>query len=71
MATGAWLTKCRELKHRYLHHIDEEEDEHFPDFAKHLTQDDREFMELVFDRRKAAETEAAQITPEKKEDAKE
>lgn len=29
MSSGAWLTKFRQLKHDYLHHIDEEEDEHF------------------------------------------
>ena len=71
MASGAWLTKFRQLKHDYLHHIDEEEEEHFPDFAKHLTQEDREFMEKVFDRRKKAEKAAAEVTPERKEDAKE
>jgi len=71
MAMGAWLVKFRQLKHDYLHHIDEEEDEHFPDFAKHLTADDREFMEMVFDRRKRAEKADAEVTPEKKEDARE
>ncbi|MBO9602427.1 MAG: hemerythrin domain-containing protein [Novosphingobium sp.] len=71
MATGAWLTKFRQLRHHYLHHIDEEEQEHFPDFAEHLTRDDREFMELVFERRKAVEKETAEVTPEAKEDAKE
>jgi hypothetical protein len=70
MATGAWLAKFRELKHRYLHHIDEEEEEHFPDFAKHLTSDDEAHMRTVFERRKAAEEAAAEVTPERKEDAK-
>lgn len=71
MATGAWLNKFRQLKHEYLHHIDEEEEEHFPDFAKHLTRDDREFMEKVFERRKREEKAQAEVTPERKEDAKE
>lgn len=70
MASGAWLTKFRQLKHDYLHHIEEEEDEHFPDFAKHLTREDREYMEKVFDRRKKVEEAAAEVTPERKEDAK-
>ena len=71
MASGAWLTKFRELAHRYTHHIDEEEDEHFPDFAEHLTEDDVAHMERVFERRKQAEKAAAEVTPEKMEDAKE
>lgn len=71
MATGAWLTKFKELKHDYLHHIEEEEDEHFPDFAKHLTDEDRAFMRGVFERRKRSEKAEAKVTPEKKEEAKE
>jgi hypothetical protein len=71
MATGAWLTKFRELKHRYLHHIGEEEDEHFPDFAKYLTSEDEAHMRAVFERRKVAERAEAEVTPERKEDAKE
>ncbi len=70
MTTGAWLTKFKQLKHEYLHHISEEEDDHFPEFAKHLTDEDRKFMEMVFERRKHAEKDAAEITPESKEDAK-
>ncbi len=71
MASGAWLVKFRQLKHDYLHHIDEEEEEHFPDFAEHLTKEDEIFMKRIFERRKAAETAEAEVTPERKEDAKE
>jgi hypothetical protein len=71
MATGAWLTKFRELDHRYRHHIDEEEEEHFPDFAEHLTDEDCAHMRAVFERRKKAEKAEAEVTPEKMEDAKE
>ncbi|KPL67363.1 hemerythrin HHE cation-binding protein [Erythrobacter sp. SG61-1L] len=71
MASGAWLVKFRQLKHDYLHHIDEEEEEHFPDFAEHLTRDDEVHMEEVFERRKSAEKAQAEVTPERKEDAKE
>ena len=70
MATGAWLQKFRQLQHDYIHHIDEEENEHFPDFAKHLTKDDEEHMKKVFDIRKVEEKSEAEVTPEKKEDAK-
>lgn len=71
MATAAWLTKFKQFKHRYLHHIEEEEDDHFPDFAKYLTEEDSEYMRSVFDRRKRAEKADAQVTPKKMEDAKE
>ena len=71
MASGAWLMKFRELDHRYRHHIDEEEEEHFPDFAKHLTEDDCAHMRTVFERRKKTEKAQAEITPETMEEAKE
>lgn len=68
---AAWRTKFAELDHRYRHHIKEEEDEHFPDFEGHLTDEDRAWMRSVFDRRKRAETAEAEITPEPKDAAKE
>lgn len=71
MASGGWLIKFKEFDHRYRHHIDEEEDEHFPEFADYLTEEDREWMRSVFDRRKREEKAEAKVTPEKKEDAKE
>lgn len=71
MASGAWLQKFKALEHDYLHHIDEEEDDHFPDFAKRLSEDDERHMRAVFDRRKAQEKAGASVTPEKREHAKE
>lgn len=71
MATGGWLTKFKSFDDRYRHHIEEEEDEHFPDFAKYLTDEDERHMKSVFDRRKKEEKAEAEVTPEKKEDAKE
>lgn len=71
MASGAWLVKFRQLRHDYLHHIDEEEEEHFPDFAGYLTREDEVFMEKIFERRKAVEMAEAEVTPERKEDAAE
>ena len=70
MSSSAWMSKFKQLKHDYLHHIDEEEDEHFKDFEKHLTKEDEDHMREVFDRRKDAESESAELTPEKFEDAK-
>ena len=71
MSEGGWLTKFKTFDHDYRHHIDEEEEEHFPDFAKHLTDEDMKHMRSVFDRRKQEEKAEAEVTPEKKEDAKE
>ncbi len=71
MSSGAWLTKFKSFEHRYRHHIDEEEEDHFPDFEQHLTEADEEHMEKVFERRKQEEKAEAEVTPEKKEDAKE
>ena len=71
LASSEWTAKFEQLAHDYRHHIDEEEDEHFPDFAKHLTDDDRAHMRSVFERRKRAEKAHAEVTPEKVEDAKE
>jgi len=70
MSSDAWLEKFKELRHRYEHHIDEEEEEHFPDFADHLTDENREHMKRVFERRKKEECAEAEVTPEKMEDAK-
>lgn len=71
MSSSAWLHKFKDLDHDYRHHIDEEEEEHFPDFATHLDDHDREHMRSVFERRKKEEKGEAEVTPEKKEEAKE
>ena len=71
MSSSAWMAKFKQLDHDYRHHIEEEEDEHFPDFAKHLTEKDVEHMKSVFERRKNEEKADAEVTPEKKEEAKE
>ena len=62
MATGAWLTKFKEMRHRYEHHIEEEEQEMFPaaekEFSKKLAQE----LGAKFDRRKPAELEVAEAS---------
>lgn len=70
MSSSAWMAKFKQLDHDYRHHIDEEEDDHFPDFADYLTDEDRSHMQAVFERRKDAEKAEAEVTPEKLEDAK-
>lgn len=71
MSEGGWLTKFKTFAHDYRHHIDEEEEEHFPDFENYLEDDDMKHMRQVFERRKKDEKAEAEVTPEKKEDAKE
>lgn len=56
----AWRKKFAEMKKRYLHHIDEEEEEMFPDAAKELTAADEERLGKLFAKRKPAELERAQ-----------
>lgn len=69
MSSGAWLTKFRDLRDCYLHHIDEEEAKNFPDYARYLTEADEQHMRMVFDRRKREEKAAAEVTPQRFEDA--
>lgn len=71
MSSSAWLAKFKDLRHRYEHHIEEEEDDHFPDFAQYLTDADLAHMRSVFQRRKDAECDDQEVTPEEMEDAKE
>ena len=71
MSSSAWMAKFKQLDHDYRHHINEEEEDHFPDFEQHLTKDDRAHMDAVFERRKAEEKSEAEVTPEAKDDAKE
>jgi hemerythrin superfamily protein len=68
--SAEWMDKVKDLKHDYLHHIDEEEEEHFPDFSTYLTKADEQHMREVFDRRKKAEAREAEVTPEAREEAK-
>lgn len=56
----AWRKKFAELKKRYMHHIDEEEEEMFPDAAKDLTAEEEDKLGKLFAKRKPAELERAQ-----------
>ena len=62
MSSSAWLTKFKEMRHRYLHHIDEEEEEMFPAADKGLSDDCEEEIAETFEKRKPAELEAAEGT---------
>jgi hemerythrin-like domain-containing protein len=70
MASSVWLTKMKNLRDEYLHHIDEEEKEIFIAVEKELNEDDKKYMAEVFERRKIAESKKAEVTPKKLEDHK-
>jgi hypothetical protein len=55
MSSGAWLMKFKDMRHRYLHHIDEEEEEMFPSAAKTLSAEAEREMAKTFEKRKPKE----------------
>ncbi|MBD2842057.1 hemerythrin domain-containing protein [Erythrobacter rubeus] len=71
MDSPGWLQNFKQLDDRYRHHINEEEDDHFPDFAEQIDDAMDKEMTETFDERKEAEKKAAEVTPEKAENAKE
>lgn len=56
----AWDAKFGELRHRYEHHIEEEEDEMFPAAAERLSDDATARLASVFERRKPRELARAE-----------
>ncbi|MGE4303828.1 MAG: hemerythrin domain-containing protein [Novosphingobium sp.] len=64
MSSSAWLTKFKDMRHRYLHHIDEEEEEMFPTAAKTLSDKAEQRLAKVFEQRKPKElANAEEDTP--------
>lgn len=59
-ASRDWMEAFGELRHRYLHHIDEEEEEMFPKAAEGLTAEAEERIAKVFQRRKPRELQRAE-----------
>lgn len=62
--SGDWIEKFKEMRHRYLHHIEEEEEEMFPAASEQLSHKAEERIADVFEDRKPKELErAAQELP--------
>ena len=59
MSSSAWLAKFKDMRHRYLHHIDEEEEEMFPEAAKSLSDEAEARLAKIFENRKPKELEMA------------
>lgn len=57
-----WRLKFAEMRHRYEHHIEEEEEEMFPAAQEHFTAEKAEELGNKFDRRKPAERELAEVS---------
>lgn len=65
-SSPAWLTKFKDLKHRYEHHIDEEEEDIFPVAKKTIGKDGTEKIGSAFETRKEAELELVEEKAEEK-----
>ena len=68
-STG-WLTRFRTMKERYLHHIDEEEEEMFPEAEKGLSDAKKRELAAIFEREKPREKAKAAEDEPSREDAK-
>lgn len=55
-----WAAKFKEMRHRYEHHIGEEEDEMFLSAAEKLSADEEERLADIFERRKPEEAVRAE-----------
>ncbi|SNS75454.1 hemerythrin domain-containing protein [Sphingopyxis indica] len=63
-ASTGWLTRFRTMKDRYLHHIDEEEDEMFPAAEKDLSEAEKSKLLATFEKQKPKEkVKAAEEEP--------
>ena len=71
MSSSGWLVKFKEMRHRYEHHIDEEEEEMFPAASRELSAADEERLGKVFEARKPKELARAEAEPPSAEDERE
>jgi len=68
-ASTGWLTRFRSMKERYLHHIDEEEEEMFPVAEKSLSEAKKRELVKIFEKEKPKEkAKAAEEEPSSEEE---
>ncbi|RYY24487.1 MAG: hemerythrin domain-containing protein [Sphingomonadales bacterium] len=58
----AWEKRFKEMRHRYEHHIDEEEEEMFPSASKALSAAEEKRLADIFEKRKPKELVRAEDT---------
>lgn len=63
MSSSAWLTKFKQMRECYEHHIDEEEQEMFPAAAEDLSDAEEQRLAAIFEKRKPEELERAESHP--------
>lgn len=59
ISSDEWTSKFEEMRHRYLHHIGEEEEDMFPEAAKSLNEIDEARLANIFEDRKPKELQLA------------
>ncbi len=69
-STG-WLTRFRTMKHRYIHHIDEEEEEMFPAAEDELPDEQKKELLAIFEKEKPREKAKAAAEEPSSEDERE
>ena len=62
-SSDTWRKTFDKMRHRYEHHIGEEEEEMFPAAAEELTDDEEAKLADVFEERKPKELERAEAEP--------
>jgi len=70
-SSSGWLTRFRTLKHDYLHHIDEEEQEMFPAAERGLDEGRKKELKAIFAKHKPAERQKAKDNPPDSSEARE
>lgn len=70
-ASTGWLTRFRTMKHRYLHHIDEEEEEMFPAAEDGLSAARKAEIAAIFAKEKPKEKAKAAADEPSSDDEKE
>lgn len=70
-ASTGWLTRFRTMKDRYLHHIEEEEEEMFPEAEEGLSEAKKKELLAIFEKEKPKEKAKAAADEPSSEDAKE
>lgn len=70
-ASTGWLTRFRTMKDRYLHHIEEEEEEMFPEAEEGLSEVKKKELLAIFEKEKPKEKAKAAADEPSREDDKE